>query len=233
MPGFEYRPEGRRGGFEILRLAGIPFFIDLGFIIFMGLVFLFATGSMRMPATQAGLLAFVFFFSLLGHEGGHALAARLAGCRHVSVTLIMFGGVTNHEPTTTGRSLGITLAGPAVSLVLALGGLAAVWFVPLVQDSPPARDFCRFLGVVNLIWLIFNMLPIYPMDGGQAIFHTLRFFMREHRAMFLISVISLVACVVAAAAIYLLGIRGIMIYFFLIMFFMQNLAAYKQFKGAR
>ncbi|HOE95807.1 MAG TPA: hypothetical protein PLS90_04275 [Candidatus Sumerlaeota bacterium] len=226
---FRVRPDRERGsGMEILRLAGIPFYAEFSFFIFAALlVFLFLTWDWTIQ--QAGLQVIIVLISLIAHEGGHAVMARLMGCRQVSVSLIMFGGQTYHEPTTNGRNLLIVLAGPALTLVLMLFGFGLL-FVPAVHASDAGRFVCGSIGIMNLIWFIFNMLPIFPMDGGMTILYTLAFFMREHRAMFFVSLVSMAACILAGLALYLSGLQVTMAYIFLILFFLQNMAVYKTYR---
>jgi stage IV sporulation protein FB len=115
------------------------------------------------------------FLSILGHELGHALTTEYFGQRS-SITLYAFGGYATHYPFRgTWRNVAVVAAGPAVSF--AMGGLA-VLALYLIQTNPdwlPQDEgvrgniyyFVFSLAVQGIVWGIFNILPIYPMDGGQ------------------------------------------------------------------
>lgn len=113
----------------------------------------------------------VVFVSILVHEMGHALTARLFGY-YPRVFLYHFGGVAMYTPDgqyTAGRSILITFAGPAAGLALGLGALVgsiglAVWDVQL---QPLVNATLSFLIYVNIAWSVLNLLPVYPLDGGQ------------------------------------------------------------------
>ena len=112
MPSFRIKPGGtRRNGWEILNIAGVPFYVEPSFLLFIGIVMMLVV-SWGMSLVQAALLCFVIFFSLLGHEGGHAMTARILGKTGVAVSLVAFGGRTYHGSATNGQSLAITSAGP-------------------------------------------------------------------------------------------------------------------------
>ena len=230
MSQFQFVPDREHpDGWEILRVAGVPFYITTGFLFFMGIIFLFNFDSLARgsaDASRLGLLCFIIFFSLMVHEGGHAFAARLLGLDNVAVSLIMFGGYTTHPPTTTGRSLLIVLAGPGSTLALAGAGWAGVHYGldsvtnPQMQDS--AAYLLKLTIFLNLFWFVFNVLPIYPMDGGQIVYYVLRFFMRHLKALRIAAYVSLAACVIGGWLMFSRGFGGIMLGYFLVIFIMQN-----------
>lgn len=113
-------------------------------------------------ALGALVLGASIFGSVLLHELGHALVGRLFGIQTRDITLYPFGGIAR---MTMGRlaplpELVVSLAGPAVNMVLAVGA----W---LLADlgMPAARE----LALLNLALGIFNLLPAYPMDGGRVL----------------------------------------------------------------
>lgn len=118
----------------------------------------------------------VLFVSILVHELGHALTAEAFGCP-ASILMYHFGGLAMHHPGFNYKRrvrMWIIIAGPAAGL--ALYGLVelfdyAQWrygFLPEdVAFSRPYVATIYFLKQVNLFWSIFNLLPVYPMDGGQ------------------------------------------------------------------
>jgi Zn-dependent protease len=104
----------------------------------------------------------VAFVSILLHEFGHAVAARLLGSP-ASVRLYGFGGVTNHNRLTPVRDLAITLAGPFAGLAF---GVAAWRWAEMSGASGTAIDTIVW---INVGWSLVNLLPILPLDGGNAV----------------------------------------------------------------
>ena len=145
------------------RLLGVP--ITIGPSIVLLLAF--------FGLTLGDLVAIVLWVvigivSIVLHELGHALVARAAGA-DPTITLAGLGGVTQYRPT--GRSgergwrLAISLAGPAVGFLV--GGVA--WFLrDAVPGGYPAVAL-QILLFTSIGWSIFNLLPILPLDGGQAL----------------------------------------------------------------
>lgn len=115
--------------------------------------------------------AIVFFASLLAHELSHALVARRAGVKVEGVTLWLFGGVARFrgEAMTPGAELRIAAVGPVVSLLLA-GAFALLAFS---LDSAGVPDLTvgtvAWLGFINAILAIFNLVPAFPLDGGRVL----------------------------------------------------------------
>lgn len=86
------------------------------------------------------------------HELGHLLALRLCGVRLRALRLGAFGAVLEHAPTSCGKELLCAAAGPCVNLLL--------WLL-LPAGSPAAA--------ISLGMLLYNLLPIYPLDGGRIL----------------------------------------------------------------
>ncbi|MBB4285692.1 site-2 protease family protein [Roseospira goensis] len=138
------------------------------------------------PATYAGWPAATYwwmaaagvigvFASIVIHELSHSLAARAMGMEMKGITLFLFGGMAemDQEPASAKGELVMALAGPAISLVLAalLLGLAALGRGP--EGAGPAVAVIDYLGWLNLILAVFNLIPAFPMDGGRALRATL------------------------------------------------------------
>lgn len=113
----------------------------------------------------------LFFASLLAHELAHALVARHFGLEVPRITLFLFGGVAElgDEPDTAQHEFWIAIAGPVMSLLLAGGFwvLAALWSG--VGAGLAGNVVLSYLGSINLILAIFNMLPAFPLDGGRVL----------------------------------------------------------------
>lgn len=109
----------------------------------------------------------VVFVSILVHELGHALTALLFGYPP-RIMLYHFGGLAMYEPLrdyTAGKSILITFAGPGAGL--ALWGVTFLVQSMVPFTSPLAAHVFRMLVWVNLWWSLINLLPVFPLDGGQ------------------------------------------------------------------
>jgi Zn-dependent protease/CBS domain-containing protein len=160
------------------RIAGIEIGAHWTWLLVVGLV-VWSLAAGVFPDTNPGLepatylamalvAAALFFASLLAHELGHALAARRDGVPIAGITLWVFGGVARFstEPPTAGSELRIALAGPAVSLVIGLAGLALAVGVALPAEIDA---IAYWLGTMNLLLLVFNLIPAFPLDGGRVV----------------------------------------------------------------
>lgn len=150
------------------RVAGIDLYLHPTFLLLLAFV----------GASQGGLMAVLLVTAIFGcvllHELGHALAARFCGIRTEDITLYPIGGVARLErmPRRPSAELLITLAGPAVNVVIA-AALAVVLAVgsslnPLWAYQSILPNFLRALMTVNVILAAFNMVPAFPMDGGRV-----------------------------------------------------------------
>jgi Zn-dependent protease len=177
---------------QILRVRGIPISVDLSWLLIVALLTWTLTGQFHDDApqipgpvvwTMALITTFAFFGCIVLHELGHAVVAQNAGIPLRGITLFMFGGVAQleGEPTSAGSEFTMAIAGPIVSAILAaiFGGLWIVgksesWGAPLVLTL-------RQLMLVNVMVLVFNLIPAFPLDGGRvlrsilwAVTHSLR-----------------------------------------------------------
>lgn len=114
--------------------------------------------------TAGAITSVLFLATLAAHEVGHAVVALREGVPVRSITLWLFGGVAElgAKPPTAGAAFRIAAAGPAVSGLVGLCLLATAATVDgLVQMA------ILWLGVMNLILMVFNLLPAFPLDGGR------------------------------------------------------------------
>ena len=164
-----------------LRIAGFRVRVGWGAAAAAALIgWSLATGM--FPATSPGhtaaaywiaglATAGLFLASVLAHELGHALVARLSGLQVQDITLWIFGGVARihgdaASPTT---ALRIAAVGPLVSLGLAVGfGLAAA-ALPLVGLGGLPAVVALWLAGMNAVLAVFNLLPGAPLDGGRIL----------------------------------------------------------------
>jgi Zn-dependent protease/CBS domain-containing protein len=120
----------------------------------------------------------LFFVSLLAHELGHALRARREGMEIEGITLWLFGGVAKFKGMfpSAGAEFRIAIAGPLVSLGI---GVAFVLIAGLAGLPGSVDGVVAWLGYINLILLVFNLIPALPLDGGRVLRAALWYFKRE------------------------------------------------------
>lgn len=121
-----------------------------------------------LASSIAGLL---FYVSLLSHEMGHALVARRRGLQVDGITLWLFGGIARlrGDAATPGLEAKIAIAGPLVSLALAILFGAATFALDATSGPPLFEAGCAYLAGSNAILLVFNLIPAFPLDGGRLL----------------------------------------------------------------
>ncbi|KIN62683.1 Metallopeptidase, M50 family [Sulfitobacter noctilucicola] len=121
--------------------------------------------------TMAVIAMMGLFVSLLLHELAHSVVARHLGVPINGITLFLFGGVAemDAEPTAAKDELLIAVAGPLMSLCLAIG----FWALSLMAGAgnlvATIPEVLSYLALINLILALFNMVPAFPLDGGRVL----------------------------------------------------------------
>ena len=166
--------------FPLFRFRGIQVLMHWSFLLLLGWVLissLSAGKGMMQAAYQVGAVLIVFACVVL-HEFGHALTAMHYGVGTKSILLLPIGGVATLErmPEEPRQELMITLAGPAVNLVIAAIVGMVLWLagsVPNVSIMTEGPSNLFTLGVfllsVNVVLFLFNLVPAFPMDGGRIL----------------------------------------------------------------
>lgn len=170
-----------RSGFRLGRAAGIEIRADWSVLVVLGLVTWSLAGSLLPDAAPGQSVAVYwsvgaatsvcFFATLLLHELSHSIVATRSGVVVERIVLWLFGGVSSFgsEVPTATTELRIALAGPAASV--AIGALS--WGVALLLAALGAADVVvaavGWLGGMNLVLAVFNMLPAFPLDGGRVL----------------------------------------------------------------
>lgn len=110
----------------------------------------------------------IFFASIVAHELGHSLVAIRRGVPVKAITLFIFGGMAqiSRDSETANDEFWIAIAGPAVSLFLAL--LFTLLSAMVAEHCEPVSVVLGWLGVINFIVAVFNMVPGFPLDGGRV-----------------------------------------------------------------
>ena len=119
-------------------------------------------------------LIVMFFGCVVLHELGHSLTARRHGVRVPRILLLPIGGMAEMEriPRRPAAELLITIAGPAVNFAIAAVLLPFLWRPLLGLAVVPEYSFLDLLTQLwwgNLIMGVFNLLPVFPMDGGRIL----------------------------------------------------------------
>lgn len=135
----------------------------LGFPVELGWSFFVLFGAVSVGSGPiGGLVAIIAFVSILLHELGHAVVARRHGAPVRGILLHAFGGFAIMEiPREPIAELAIAAAGPVVSLLLALVSFNIYRFTE--------NGFVGAIGLINGMLLAFNLLPVFPMDGGRIL----------------------------------------------------------------
>src|SRR5580700_3450395 len=165
-------PTGRQGSIRLFRFDGIDVFLHWSW--FLVAAFEISNRTRHYSSLGWALLEYLALFVIVMlHEFGHALACRQVGGTANQIVLWPLGGVAYvNPPPRPGATLWSIAAGPLVNVGLVpVLSLLGVWKRSLgwAETMPNAHAFLRAVWVINLSLLIFNMLPIYPLDGGQIL----------------------------------------------------------------
>ena len=161
----------RRGSIFLFRLAGINVYLHWAW--FLAFFYLTSRPHEYSNYGWSALEILALFAIVLTHEFGHQLACRSVGGKTSDIVLWPLGGVAYvSPPQRPGANLWSIAAGPLVNVVLApfLIGLVMIgrklgW----EENYPDAFLLLANVRTINLVILIFNLLPVYPLDGGQIL----------------------------------------------------------------
>ncbi len=203
------------GSIKLFRLFGIDVFLHWSwFLVAVFLIPRFGSGQFYGPGNTPMLWSTLLYLSLfaivLVHEFGHALACRSVGGQARHIVLWPLGGVAFVQPPQRpGAVLWSIVAGPLVNVMLVPVTVIAYYLVRGSFELPAAGSnphmFAFSLMLMNAGLLVFNMLPIYPLDGGQTLMALLWFVVGRVKAL---KVASMIGLVVAGAAVLLGVISG-------------------------
>ena len=188
----------RQGSIHLFRLAGVEVSLHWSW---------FLVAAYQIQGRRAGYTSVVWkifeylalFLIVLMHEFGHAMACRQVGGTANHILLWPFGGVAYvNPPQRPGATLWSIAAGPLVNVVLApilyaaaMAGHSLGW----ADTMPNAAHFLWAVFVIDVALLVFNILPIYPLDGGQILRSLLWFVVGKGRSLLIATVLGFVGIV--------------------------------------
>jgi Zn-dependent protease len=185
-----------RGALKLFTAFGIPVFIHwtFGFVFVFILWNAQSEGMTTMETVTYTALFMSLFVCVLLHEYGHALAARRYGVKTQDIVLMPIGGVARLEkmPDKPMQEFVVAIAGPMVNVVIAILLMLGIWLLTdpayielmtnlvisaeegnaIIEESgiqiPQSLQFAINLAILNIVLVVFNMIPAFPMDGGRV-----------------------------------------------------------------
>jgi Zn-dependent protease len=200
-------PSIRQGSFHLFRLAGIDVLLHWSW--FLVAAFEISARGRRYPSIAWNVAEYLALFLVVTlHEFGHALACRQVGGTANKIVLWPLGGVAYIDPPPRpAATLWSIAAGPLVNVVL-LGLSYALtiwaWHSGWRLTAPHAYKLLWAICFMNLGLLILNLLPIYPLDGGQILRSLLWFLLGRARSLKVVAMLGLLGAVGLIATAFLL-----------------------------
>jgi Zn-dependent protease len=181
----------RTGSLRLLRFAGINVYVHWSWLVVAAIEIKSRSGS--FSSLFWNVLEYLTLFAVvLLHEFGHALACRQVGGQADEIVLWPLGGVAYvTPPARPGPTLWSIAAGPLVNLILLAATVGLLALLP-ASDSD-GLVFLRAFAAINLGLLVFNLLPIYPLDGGQILRALLWFVLGRAKSLMTAAGVGLVA----------------------------------------
>jgi Zn-dependent protease len=165
------------------RIFGIEVGLHYSWLIIALLVTLSLRGQFQAANPQWGVAviwataiatALLFFASIVAHELSHAAVAKANGLPVKAITLFALGGVAliEKEAKDAKTEFWLGIVGPIASVVIGFTCLVlmmALGWAPSIAPETPLAAMLMWLGVINIVLAIFNMIPGFPMDGGRVL----------------------------------------------------------------
>ena len=170
-----------KGSFTLGRVGGVQIKADLGWVLILGLV---AAGLANLYFPQAhpgwtaairwmvgSITALMLLVSVLVHELAHTLASNRLGMPVTKISLFIFGGMTQIEslPEWPSIDLKTALSGPAMTLLLYLSLILLSNILGYLNVSEIVVMALFYGAQINLVLLLLNMVPVFPLDGGRVL----------------------------------------------------------------
>ena len=160
---------------KIGSVTGIPIYVHSTFVLILLWVVWRSEGEGLFGTLTSLAFILTLFTCVVLHELGHALTACLYGIKPSDITLLPIGGVARLEkmPEEPRQDFWVAVAGPAVNVVIALMLFVVLLiegeYQPTTSMSITAGSFLERIMAINLVLVLFNMLPAFPMDGGRVL----------------------------------------------------------------
>ena len=148
----------------IIRLGGIQLRMHVTFLLLIVWV--------ALVSASAAVFVLLLFLCVVLHEFGHAFAAKAYGINTPDITLLPIGGVARLErmPEEPKQELVIAIAGPLVNVIIALCLFLVIGGREVFNPATVQRgDMIAQLLSINVVLVLFNLLPAFPMDGGRVL----------------------------------------------------------------
>ena len=162
--------------FRLVRIFGIEIKIHVTFFLLLAWIgWLYHRSGGTSAAIDGVFFVLLIFVCVLLHELGHALAAAHYGIKTPDITLLPIGGVARLErmPEKPSQEIAVTLAGPAVNILIAAVLGVAIGLTTGIPDPQALQQtglpMTVRLFAVNIWLVIFNAIPAFPMDGGRLL----------------------------------------------------------------
>jgi Zn-dependent protease len=185
-------PSSRQGSIHLFRFAGIDVFLHWSW--FLVAAYEIQSRNARYSSIAWNVLEYLALFLIVTlHEFGHSLACRQVGGQANQIVLWPLGGVAYVDPPPRpGATLWSIAAGPLVNVALlpVLFGLGRLsrslgW----AATNPNAYALLRAVFLIDVVLLVFNILPIYPLDGGQILRALLWFVLGRARSLMVATIL--------------------------------------------
>ena len=159
------------GSLTVGRLAGATLRIHWSAVVIAVILGLGLGQSSELSVLAVIVGVVAFFASILGHELAHVVVARHYGVSTTSIDLWALGGVArlDREPSTPRADGWIAAAGPLASLVIGLATFGSAVLLNLADGPTDLVAVLGWLGFINGLLAVFNMLPGAPLDGGRVV----------------------------------------------------------------
>ena len=167
------------------RIGGVPINIHFSFALIFSLIVwtlsytffpFYYPGLAQLNYIILGLTSgFIALFSILLHELGHSAIAKKYGIRFERIVLFAFGGValSDNEIADPKKEINMAFAGPCISFIISSLSFS-LWLILIRShifplESSPLGGVLLYGGLINLGIGLFNLLPVFPSDGGRIL----------------------------------------------------------------
>ena len=186
----------RNGSIRLFQLFGITVYLHWSWFVVAVLRYQLGGWHSYESPTWYVLEYLTLFLIVLMHEFGHQLACRSVGGQTHDIVLWPLGGVAYvSPPQRPGAQLWSIAAGPLVNVAL-FPIFSAIWWLGYsanwMENLPDVYNYVMMIWYINTLLLVFNMMPVYPLDGGQILRSLLWFPFGRARSLMIASIIGLI-----------------------------------------